>query len=108
MFTELFLQKAEKEREKGIRLIFLVVGLVVQNERIAVVTAKQAVARLGPFAESQQAFSVTDGVELHVLATREDWIQVRDRSDGVGWLLSTNVIVLEPFSRSLKQPVSSP
>jgi hypothetical protein len=60
----------------------------------AVVVSRQAVVRYGPFEESQGFYTLRDGVELSVLDHKEDWLQVRDPSHRVGWLLSKDVLVL--------------
>lgn len=81
----------------SVTLLLLVLSLFLQKQNIAIVTSRQATVHLGPFIESQDAYSVTDGTELRLLARRDDWLQVSDRSDRSGWLPATNAIVLEPF-----------
>jgi len=62
------------------------------NEHTVVVTARDAVARYGPLAESQSAFTAADGAELSLVDTKNDWFQVTDGSKTFGWL-KTNVVV---------------
>lgn len=64
------------------------------NERTVVVTARNAVARYGPLAESQSAFTASDGAELRLLDAQNDWVQVGDGSKTFGWLNTNSVVVL--------------
>jgi SH3-like domain-containing protein len=36
-----------------------------------------------------------DGVELAVTATREDWLQIRDAQNRLGWLKRTDAQVVQ-------------
>lgn len=63
------------------------------NEPTVVVTARDAVARFGPFTESQSAFTATDGAELRLLDAKDDWFQVTAGGKTFGWL-KTNAVVL--------------
>ena len=63
------------------------------NQPTVVVTAREAVARFGPFTESQSAFTAVDGAELRLLDAKEDWFQVTDDGKTFGWL-KTNAVVL--------------
>jgi tetratricopeptide (TPR) repeat protein len=56
------------------------------SQQTAIVAERQATVRLGPLAESQPAFTATDGTELRVLARRDSWLQVADRSRRTGWI----------------------
>ncbi|MBI5385851.1 MAG: hypothetical protein HZA90_14330 [Verrucomicrobia bacterium] len=60
----------------------------------AVVVAREAVVRFGPLDESQTAFQLPDGSEVTVTDSKENWLQVRDRSKRIGWLKKDQVIVL--------------
>ena len=53
---------------------------------IAVVIVPEATLRSGPFDEAQNTFIAHDGAELKVLDSRNDWLQVTDRSGRIGWL----------------------
>jgi len=63
------------------------------NEKTIVVTARDAVARFGPFTESQSAFTANDGAEFRLLDAKDDWVQVTDGGKTFGWL-KTNAVVL--------------
>jgi tetratricopeptide (TPR) repeat protein len=62
----------------------------------AIVIAREAVVRNGPLDESQSAYSVQDGMELTVLDQKDDWLQVSDARQRIGWLKKTEVLVLKP------------
>jgi len=71
-------------------------GLVLHhrlNEKTVVVTARNAVARFGPFPESQSAFTANDGAEFRLMDAKDDWFQITDGSKTFGWL-KTNAVVL--------------
>lgn len=63
------------------------------NQHTVIVTERNAVARYGPLAESQSAFTAADGAELRLVDTKNDWIQVTDGGKTFGWL-KTNAVVL--------------
>jgi len=63
-------------------------------EKSSVVIVSEAVARRGPLPESQSAFTVHDGVELLVLGSDGDWLQVSDASKHIGWLAQKEVAVV--------------
>jgi tetratricopeptide (TPR) repeat protein len=52
----------------------------------AVIVVAEAVVRPGPLAESKAAFTLRDGAEVTVLDAKDDWLQVRDAGQRVGWL----------------------
>ncbi len=56
------------------------------SRQTAVVIAPDLVARSGPFADAQNAFTAHDGAELAVLSRLGDWLQVADGSGKTGWL----------------------
>ena len=62
----------------------------------AIVIAREAVVRNGPLDESQSAYSVQDGMELTVLDQKDDWLQVSDARQRIGWLKRTEVLLLKP------------
>jgi len=64
------------------------------NEKTVVVTARDAVARFGPFAESQSAFTASDGAEFRLLDAKDDWVQVTDGGKTFGWLKTNTVVLL--------------
>jgi tetratricopeptide (TPR) repeat protein len=63
-------------------------------EKSAVVIVSEAVARRGPLPESQSVFTVHDGVELLVLGSDGDWLQVSDAARHIGWLAQKEVAIL--------------
>ena len=67
--------------------------------RTAIVSVPEAVVRLGPFAESQSAFTARDGIELEITDQRPGWWQVVDSSGRSGWI-ATSQIVLDPPTSS--------
>jgi tetratricopeptide (TPR) repeat protein len=69
--------------------IVLLASLALRKDHVVIVTARQATVRLGPFSESQTAFTANDGTELRFLGKRDQWLQVSDRSGRTGWLSST-------------------
>lgn len=75
----------------------IVLGLQAANhfsKASAVVVADNAIARSGPFADAQNAFTARDGAELSVMSRRADWVQVADATGKSGWLPVTQVEVL--------------
>ena len=64
------------------------------NASVAVVTIADATARSGPFDDAQSAFTVRDGAELKVLDRHDDWVQVANNADKIGWLPAKQVEVL--------------
>ena len=64
------------------------------SRQTAVVVVPDATARSGPFDEAQGAFTAHDGAELAVLAHRDNWLQVTDRSGRIGWLQRRQVEIL--------------
>ena len=72
-------------------------GAVVANHfsnKTAVVITPDALARSGPFDEAQSVFTVRDGAELAVLDQRNDWLQVTDGTQRIGWLQRRHVEIL--------------
>jgi uncharacterized protein YgiM (DUF1202 family) len=59
-----------------------------------VIAADEAVLRHGPFDESQSAFALRDGAELTVLDERENWLQVADTANRVGWIREKQVALV--------------
>jgi tetratricopeptide (TPR) repeat protein len=60
-------------------------------EKFVVVTASEAVARVGPLPEAQSVFTLHDGAELQVLGSDGDWLQVSDAARHIGWLAQKEV-----------------
>src|SRR5687768_8849313 len=72
-------------------VIALIAAIIASRERIAIITAPQATVHLGPVAESQAAFTASTGAELKLLARRDGWLQVTDRSGRSGWIPAESV-----------------
>ena len=68
--------------------------LANHSSKSAVVIVKDASAKTGPLDDSQNAFPVHDGLELSVLDEHDDWLQVTDRHNRIGWLKRDAVQVL--------------
>ena len=60
----------------------------------AVVIAKDAVVRYGPFEEAQSSFDLRSGAELAVLDQKDLWFQVTDTANRTGWLEAKDVFLL--------------
>jgi tetratricopeptide (TPR) repeat protein len=60
----------------------------------AVVVAREAVVRYGPFDEAQTSYTLRDGAELTVLDRKDSWLRVLDASRRTGWLHADDVQVL--------------
>ena len=60
---------------------------------LAIVIARNAVARHGPLEESQTAFTAHDGGELRVLDEKDDWLQVTTDPRHIGWLRREQVVL---------------
>jgi hypothetical protein len=58
----------------------------------AVIIVPEAVVRLGPFDESQSAFTLRDGAEVTVMDQKDDWTQIADASSRTGWLLEKQMV----------------
>jgi tetratricopeptide (TPR) repeat protein len=59
----------------------------------AVVVISEAVVRRGPFEESPASFTIRDGAELAVLDRKEQWWQVADAANQIGWVPESQVVV---------------
>ena len=77
-------------------VILLVSASFAARKRFAIVTSSQATVHLGPVAESQAAFTAPTGTELKLLARRDGWFQVSDRSDRSGWVPAEHVSLFPP------------
>jgi tetratricopeptide (TPR) repeat protein len=52
----------------------------------AVVVGRDVAVRGGPLEDAQTVYTAPDGVELTVLDKRDDWLQVGDGHQRIGWL----------------------
>ena len=57
-----------------------------QQQTLAIVINKEAVARLAPAEQSEVATTLPAGSQVHVLTERGDWIYCRLPGEGLGWL----------------------
>lgn len=83
-------------------ITFFIMGLLLfsaANERLgkkyAVVTAKEAVVRFGPFEESKSSHNLADGIEIQLVGYKEGWHQIRDPQDQIGWLRQDQILKLQ-------------
>lgn len=81
--------------------VFLIAGFLLlsaANERFgkpfAIVIRKEAVVRFGPFEESQSSHNLSDGVEVRILDSKDDWRQIRDPQNQTGWLKKDQIQML--------------
>ncbi|MEP6663554.1 MAG: SH3 domain-containing protein, partial [Verrucomicrobiota bacterium] len=74
----------------GLGSLFLALCLIfswrIQTVPSAVVVVPEAVVRLGPFEESQSAFTLRDGAEVVLLARQNGWREMVDATKRTGWL----------------------
>ncbi len=61
--------------------------------RRAIVITRDAVVRLGPLGESQEAFTVHDGAELQVNDQKDDWLAVSAGPGRFGWIRRSQVVL---------------
>ncbi len=64
------------------------------DDKLAVVVKHEVTVHSGPFAESQNAFTAQDGAELKILDYKDDWLQVTDGAQRIGWLKRDQVVVM--------------
>ena len=89
----------------GVLTLLLASGLaaaacVRQADGPAVVVVKEAVVRFGPLDESEMAYQLPDGAEVTVLDHKDNWLQIRNRANRIGWVKRDQVIVLSDAPRS--------
>lgn len=80
---------------------FLLAGILLlcaANERFgkpfAIVIRKEAIVRFGPFEESQSSHNLSDGIEVRILDSKDDWRQIRDPQNQTGWLKKDQIQIL--------------
>jgi tetratricopeptide (TPR) repeat protein len=64
----------------------------------AIVIAGEAEVRNGPLDEAPSVYKVRDGAELEVVDQKDDWFQVLDSAQRLGWLRRDEVILFDPFA----------
>ncbi len=86
----------------GAALLTVCLGVESYNRFAAksvIVAEREAVVHFGPWNESPNHFTVRDGMELTVLDTKGEWVQIADSAKRIGWLRRDQVLVL-PASAS--------
>jgi len=73
----------------GTVVIFICLALALPQStpgRIAIVTAPDATVRNSPLEDAPSSFTAHDGAELRVLDHKDDWLQVSDGAQQLGWV----------------------
>ena len=81
----------------GAALLALCLGQESYNRfaiKSVIVAAREAVVRYGPWNESPNHFTVRDGAELTALDSKDEWVQITDRDNRIGWLRRDQVLFL--------------
>jgi tetratricopeptide (TPR) repeat protein len=73
--------------------------LLAINDHPGVVVANEAAARFGPLEESQVAFTLRDGTEVQILASRAGWVEIKDSRARHGWLAQGSVEALPSLGK---------
>ncbi len=68
--------------------------------RSAIVTAGETDIRNGPFDEAPSIYKVRDGAELTVLDRKDNWLQIADSADRIGWVRLDQVLLFNPAAPS--------
>ena len=109
--TQLNLESRQRLRSAKIllgclgTLLFIATVLTYRSQQLtqtAIVAVPEAVVRLGPFGESQSAFTARDGTELAIIGQRQGWWQVMDSSGRSGWIATLQVVLDPPQTLSLR------
>src|SRR6185436_18940152 len=85
-------------------LLALCLALETHNRFAAqsvIVAVGEAAVRYGPWSESQNNFTVRDGMELSLLDSKGEWVQVSDASKRIGWLRREQVLFVPASSAPL-------
>jgi tetratricopeptide (TPR) repeat protein len=89
---------------------FLVTGVCLAVElganyftHTAIVVAGEADVRNGPFDEAPGLYKVRDGAELNIVDRKDNWVQVADSADRLGWVRLEDVLIYNPASPSWKK-----
>lgn len=69
-------------------------ALIANHSTKSAVVVQETQAKTGPLDDSQNAFTAKDGTELTVLDERDDWLQVTDTRNRLGWIKRDAVQVL--------------
>ena len=88
----------------GTALLALCLALETYNRFAAqsvIVAVGEAAVRYGPWSESQNNFTVRDGMELSLLDSKGEWVQVSDAGKRIGWLRREQVLFVPASSAPL-------
>ncbi len=66
----------------------------------AIVVAGETDIRNGPFDEAPSLYKVRDGAELTVLDRKDNWLQIADSAQRIGWVRSDQVLLFNPAAPS--------
>ncbi len=66
----------------------------------AIVVTGETDIRNGPFDEAPSLYKVRDGAELTILDRKDNWLQVTDSAQRLGWIRSDQVILFNPAAPS--------
>ena len=85
----------------GLAAAILGVCLVIELQsnyfaKSAIVTIGEADIRTSPFDEAQSLFKVRDGIELEVLDHKDNWLEVADSAQRIGWVRRDEVVIFQP------------
>ena len=72
--------------------------------RSAIIAVGEAEVRNGPLDESPSLYKVRDGVELNVIGQKDNWLQVIDAAQRVGWVRRDQVLIFDPAEISGSRP----
>jgi tetratricopeptide (TPR) repeat protein len=81
----------------GAALLALCLGLASHNRfsvETVIVAAPETVVHYGPWNNSQNYFTVRDGMELTLLDSKDEWVQVSDSAKRIGWLRRDQVLFI--------------
>jgi len=93
----------------GAALLALCLGLESYNRfavKSVIVAVPEAVVRYGPWNESPNYFTVRDGMELAVLDSKGEWVQVSNSAERIGWLRREQVLFLPGSSMSVSSSMT--
>jgi tetratricopeptide (TPR) repeat protein len=82
----------------GAAFLLLAVGLGIELNTIyyapsAIVVTGETDVRNGPFDEAPSVYKVRDGAELTVVDQKDNWLQVADSAQRLGWVRRDQVLV---------------
>jgi tetratricopeptide (TPR) repeat protein len=66
----------------------------------AIVVSGETDVRNGPFDEAPSVYKVRDGMELTVLDHKDNWLEVTDSAQRIGWVRRDQVLVFDPAAPS--------